>query len=209
MSDIKILEIDSTNWLEYENVLKEICKLSEQDYSTASKNIHWENWDKTPASLMYCIVKKKRFDNGKFFILLKDNKPIAASGCYLSPWSNDVMIIGSRTWTALEERDEWWQGDYLLPRQYEEAKKFKSKVVMFTFNLYNEWLIKFLKRIKNGKAVTLGEKNSEFYKDLIFFDNIYNINNTKQKIAVKLIDCTIEEFKQKYLPKEHNDTSVG
>ena len=124
---------------------------------------------------MYCIVKKKRFDNGKFFILLKDNKPIAASGCYLSPWSNDVMIIGSRTWTALEERDEWWQGDYLLPRQYEEAKKFKSKVVMFTFNLYNEWLIKFLKRIKNGKAVTLGEKNSEFYKDLIFFDNIYDI----------------------------------
>jgi hypothetical protein len=80
---------------------------------------------------------------------------------------------------------------------------------MFTFNLYNEWLIKFLKRIKNGKAVTLGEKNSQFYKDLIFFDNIYHINNTKQKIAVKLIDCTIEEFKQKYLPKEYNDTSVG
>jgi hypothetical protein len=42
MGNIKILEIDSNNWMKHENVLKEICKLSEQDYSSASKNIHWE-----------------------------------------------------------------------------------------------------------------------------------------------------------------------
>jgi hypothetical protein len=209
MSDIKILELDSKNWLDHKIVLEKICKLSEQDFSKASENIHWENWQNKPGSLMYCLVKKKRFDNGKFFILLKDNEPIASSGCYFSTWSDDIMVIGSRTWTSLTERDEWWQGDYLFPKQFEEAKKLKSKALVFTFNLYNEWLIKFLKRIKEGKAVTLGEKNSKFYKDLIFLDNIYIINNTKQKIAIKLLECTLDEFKEKYLPKEYNDTSMG
>ena len=63
--------------------------------------------------------------------------------------------------------------------------------------------------MKDKKAVTLGNKNSSFYNDLIFLDNVYNINNTKQKIAVKLISCSLKEFKEKYLPKEYNDTSVG
>jgi hypothetical protein len=209
MNSTEILKIDSKNWLEHKIILEKICKLSEQDYSKASENIHWENWENRTGSLMYCLVKKKRFDNGKFFILLKNNEPIASSGCYISPWCDKIMILGSRTWTSLTERDEWWQGDYLFPKQYEEAKKFNAKACVFTFNLYNEWLIKFLKRIKNKKAVTLGEKNSEFYKDLLFFDNIYNINNTKQKIAAKLISCSLEEFEQKYLPKEYNDTSMG
>ena len=209
MNDIKVVSIDSFNWQKYEDILKKICKLSEEDISLASKNVNWKDWQNTKSSLMYSIVNKKRFDKGKFFVLLKDETPIAASGCYISPWSNDIMILGSRTWTNLNERKKWWQGDYLLPKQFEEAKKLNVKAVVFTFNLYNEWLIKFLKRVKDKKAVTLGNKNSSFYNDLIFLDNVYNINNTKQKIAVKLISCSLKEFKEKYLPKEYNDTSMG
>lgn len=209
MNDIKVISIDSFNWQKYEDILKKICKLSEEDKSLASKNVNWKDWQNNKSSLMYSIVKKKRFDKGKFFVLLKDEIPITASGCYISPWSNDVMILGSRTWTNLNERKKWWQGDYLLPKQFEEAKKLNVKAVVFTFNLYNEWLIKFLKRVKDKKAVTLGKKNSDFYNDLIFLDDTYDINNTKQKIAVKLINCSLEEFKQKHLPKEYNDTSMG
>ncbi len=209
MNDIKVISIDSFNWQKYEDILKKICKLSEEDKSLASKNVNWKDWQNNKSSLMYSIVKKKRFDKGKFFVLLKDEIPITASGCYISPWSNDVMILGSRTWTNLNERKKWWQGDYLLPKQFEEAKKLNVKAAVFTFNLYNEWLIKFLKRVKDKKAVTLGKKNSDFYNDLIFLDDTYNINNTKQKIAVKLISCSLEEFKQKHLPKEYNDTCMG
>ena len=209
MNDIKVISIDSFNWQKYEDILKKICKLSEEDKSLASKNVNWKDWQNNKSSLMYSIVKKKRFDKGKFFVLLKDEIPITASGCYISPWSNDVMILGSRTWTNLNERKKWWQGDYLLPKQFEEAKKLNVKAAVFTFNLYNEWLIKFLKRVKDKKAVTLGKKNSDFYNDLIFLDDTYDINNTKQKIAVKLISCSLEEFKQKHLPKEYNDTSMG
>lgn len=209
MNDIEILYINSLNWTKYKDILEKICKLSEKDNSIASKNVNWYNWQNTKSSLMYSLVNKKRFDSGKFFILLKNKNPIATSGCYLSPWSKDIMIIGSRTWTSFNERKNWWQGDYLLPKQFEEAKKLNVKAVIFTFNLYNEWLIKFLKRVKNKKAVTLGNKNSNFYNDLIFLDNTYNINNTKQKIAVKLISCSLKEFKEKYLPKEYNDTSMG
>lgn len=209
MNDIKVISIDSFNWQKYEDILKKICKLSEEDKSLASKNVNWKDWQNNKSSLMYSIVKKKRFDKGKFFVLLKDEIPITASGCYISPWSNDVMILGSRTWTNLNERKKWWQGDYLLPKQFEEAKKLNVKAAVFTFNLYNEWLIKFLKRVKDKKAVTLGKKNSDFYNDLIFLDDTYDINNTKQKIAVKLISCSLEEFKQKHLPKEYNDTCMG
>lgn len=209
MNDIKVVSIDSFNWQKYENILKKICKLSEEDKSLASKNVNWKDWQNNKSSLMYSIVKKKRFDKGKFFVLLKDEIPITASGCYISPWSNDVMILGSRTWTNLNQRKKWWQGDYLLPKQFEEAKKLNVKAAVFTFNLYNEWLIKFLKRVKDKKAVTLGKKNSDFYNDLIFLDDTYDINNTKQKIAVKLINCSLEEFKQKHLPKEYNDTCMG
>lgn len=209
MNGIKVISIDSFNWQNHEDILKKICKFSEKDNSLASKNVNWNNWQNTKSSLMYSIVKKKRFDKGKFFVLLQDEIPIAASGCYISPWSDDIMILGSRTWTNLNERKKWWQGDYLLPKQFEEAKKLNVKAIVFTFNLYNEWLIKFLKRVKDKKAVTLGNKNSSFYNDLIFLDNVYNINNTKQKIAVKLINCSLQEFKQKYLPKEYNDTSMG
>ena len=209
MNDIKVISIDSFNWQKYEDILKKICKLSEEDKSLASKNVNWKDWQNNKSSLMYSIVKKKRFDKGKFFVLLKDEIPITASGCYISPWSNDVMILGSRTWTNLNERKKWWQGDYLLPKQFDEAKKLNVKAAVFTFNLYNEWLIKFLKRVKDKKAVTLGKKNSDFYNDLIFLDDTYDINNTKQKIAVKLISCSLEEFKQKHLPKEYNDTCMG
>lgn len=209
MNNIEVLSINSLNWKDYKKSLEEICKLSEKDNSVASKNVNWKDWQNNKSSLMYSIVKKKRFDKGKFFVLLKDETPIAASGCYISPWSDDIMILGSRTWTNLNDRKKWWQGDYLLPKQFEEAKKLNVKAVVFTFNLYNEWLIKFLKRVKDKKAVTLGNKNSSFYNDLIFLDNVYNINNTKQKIAVKLISCSLKEFKEKYLPKEYNDTSMG
>ena len=208
-NDLKIISINSQNWKEHEIVLKDICSLSEKDNTPASKNLNWKNWKNTSSSLMYSIVNKKRFDTGSYFILLKNKIPISGSGCYISPWSNDIMILGSRTWTNFNERKKWWQGDYLLPEQFKEAKRLNVKAVVFTFNLYNEWLIKFLKRVKDKKAVTMGIKNSNFYNDLIFLDNAYNINNTKQKIAVKLISCSLKEFKQKYLPKEYNDTSVG
>ena len=137
MNGIKVISIDSFNWQNHEDILKKICKFSEKDKSLASKNVKWNNWQNTKSSLMYSIVKKKRFDKGKFFVLLKDETPIAASGCYISPWSYDIMILGSRTWTNISERKKWWQGDYLLPKQFEEAKKLNVKAVVFTFNLYN------------------------------------------------------------------------
>jgi hypothetical protein len=31
---------------------------------------------------------------------------------------------------------------------------------------------------------------------------MYNINSTKQKIAIKLLDCTEQEFLNKYLPEK-------
>jgi hypothetical protein len=203
-NDLKIISINSQNWKEHETILKDICSLSEKDTSPAAKNINWKDWQSNASSLMYKIAIKKRYDLplGSFFILLKENKPIACSGCYLSPWSKSIMIIGSRTWTSNKLRKNWWHGNFLLPKQIELAKELNCKATVMTFNLYNLWLYKFIERLKQNKAVTLGYKPSNFYKDFVLSNDMYNINSTKQKIAIKLLDCTEQEFLNKYLPEK-------
>lgn len=203
-NDLKIISINSQNWKEHETILKDICSLSEKDTSQAAKNINWKDWQSNVSSLMYKIVIKKRYDlpSGSFFVLTKENKPIACSGCYLSSWSKSVMIVGSRTWTYTKLRKNWWHGNFLLPKQIKLAKELNCKATVMTFNLYNLWLYKFIERLKQNKAVTLGYKPSNFYKDFILLNDMYNINSTKQKIAIKLLDCTEQEFLDKYLPEK-------
>lgn len=202
MSDkIFYLKINSYNLKQHEETLKKICMSSHSDKSEASKNIHWNNWQNNKSSIMHHITRK-RFDDdkGEFYILLKNAEPIACSGCYISPWSKEVTIIGSRTWTIKNSRKNWWQGKYLFPKQLDFAIRKKSKAIVLTFNLYNIWLQNFLKRVSQNKSVSFGTTNASFYKDFIFYNDIYYINNTPQKIAVKLLNCTKEEFKQNYLP---------
>ena len=68
MNNIEVLSINSLNWKDYKKNLEEMCKLSEKDNSIASKNVNWKDWQNNKSSLMYSIVKKKRFDKGKFFL---------------------------------------------------------------------------------------------------------------------------------------------
>jgi hypothetical protein len=211
MNKLKILQIDSKNWKEYESVLKNIYKQSKQDYSKASENMVWEDWENNSKSLMHTLVKQKRYDppKGIFNIAIKDNTIIYCSGCYESDWSKDVLIMGVRTWTHPEYRKEWWKGNSIIPIQLEFAKKNNYKAVIFTFNEYNLWLAKIMDRTTKNKAIVLGRKNSNIYKDFHLLDKYYLIKNTKQKISVNLLNCTMKEFQQNYLPEEYNVTSMG
>jgi hypothetical protein len=58
-------------------------------------------------------------------------------------------------------------------------------------------------RTTKNKAIVLGRKNSNIYKDFYLLDKYYLIKNTKQKISVNLLNCTMKEFQQNYLPKEY------
>ena len=164
----------------------------------------WKNWEMNSSSLMYAIAIEKRFDHplGLFNVLTIDDEPVACGGCSVSDWSNQVMVLGVRTWTNPKNRDYWWHGDILLPLQFEFAKSFGCVAAALTFNEYSAPLKKFIHRIIQGKAVSLGAKNSNFYKDLIFYNQNFLIKNTIQTIAIKLLNCTQVEFEKKHFPPE-------
>lgn len=206
MSD-KIVTITSKNYKNYVNELKELCLSSLKDCSLASQNMTWENWENNSKSLMHTLVKQKRYDspNGIFNIVIRNNIPMYCSGCYQSDWSSDVLVMGVRTWTHPEFRKEWWKGNPTIPIQLEFAKKNNYKAAVFTFNEYNLWLAKIMDRTTKNKAIILGRKSSNIYKDFQLLDKYYLIKNTKQKISVNLLNCSMEEFKQNYLPKEYNE----
>lgn len=213
MDDIQIVSIHSGNWEEFEKELKDFCMESDYDDSPAARNVSWNNWMSNPASLMHTLVIQKRYDPtvGQFDLLIKDGKPIACSGCYLSDWSNKVMVLGARTWTVPFHRTRWWHGDMLLPRQLEVAKAFGCTAAVMSFNEYNNWLLSFIKRITTGRGVTLGYKHPEFYKGFVEIKGYFNIKNTKQTLMAKLLTCTLEEFQEKFLPPEYEDdvSSLG
>ena len=92
-------------------------------------------------------------------------------------------------------------------------KHYMAKVLIAEDNrieaaLIEKMLEDFGCEVFKARGLDIVDKLDTAY-DLIFLDNVYNINNTKQKIAVKLISCSLKEFKEKYLPKEYNDTSMG
>lgn len=205
--NIEIKTITSENWETYAEDLEYFCKLSDNDESPAARNLTWHDWQNNLGSLMYTLVHGKRYDEGQgqFNLLYKDGLPIASSGCYVSDWSDKVLVMGARTWTSPDHRNTWWHGDYLLPMQVDVAKRLNCKAVVFTFNDYNSWLLKFINRASKGKAVTFGYKHSDFYKDFIVYDKGYNVKHTKQTLAVKLINCTQQEFEQNYLPPRYTE----
>lgn len=198
----KSTHITSFNWADNYELLKSLCICASQDTRLPAENMIWEDWESTPASLMHTLAIQKRFDppRGDFCITSCDGIPTAASGCYISDWSDRVMVIGTRTWTNPIFRDSWWHGEYFLPEQFRLAKDLGCAAVVLTFNEYNSLLKSFLQRIVQGKAVSLGSKNAAFYKDIYFYNDLYFIKNINQSIAVKLIACTKEDFDTHYLP---------
>lgn len=210
MSDnVEVVSVHSENWKEFYVELKEFCTAADQDSSIAARNLEWTNWEENPGSLMHTLVIQKRYDppGGMFDLVMVNGEPVACSGCYLSDWSDRVLVMGVRTWTKPNARNTWWHGDLLLPRQIELAKELDCAAAVMSFNEYNDWLEKFLKRIASGKAVTLGYKHPDFYKDFVFLDGFYKIKHTKQTVAAKLLTCTLEEFKNKYSPPEYEHVS--
>ena len=71
--------------------------------------------------------------------------------------------------------------------RFKYAKEKGCHAAWFTFNDYNAWLYKFLKRISQGKATAFGMKNSDTYKDLKFLKGPMLVKNTLQQVAIKVL----------------------
>lgn len=203
MQDIKFLNINSSNWRNFETELRQLCAGAEFDDSKASQiNISWKDWESNPSSLMHALVIQKRFDppNAQFTVLCNQNVPVACSGCYQSDWSEEVLIISVRTWTHPHHRDNWWHGRFLIPDQIEFAKKNNYSAVVVTFNESSKSMKAFFKRMTQGKPVVLGEKTPEVYKDFHFSEEVFYIRNCLQTISYLPLHRDQNHFLKSLLP---------
>lgn len=144
-------------------------------------------WNSNNYTLYSQIFHQSKYDkdSGRLFLGFIDGKLAGISGAYRFESEKDTLICGSRTWTLQEYRTKYIHGNYIFPAQFEWAKQNGYKKAYFTFNGYNNWLFKFLKRISDGKGTAFGLKNSDTYKDLQFLEKPKIINNTEQFVAVK------------------------
>lgn len=204
MSQITIHSINSANWQEFEPDLKRICEQSEDDTSPAAVNYHWRDWENTPASLMYVLVREKRYDSGFLDLLYVDGEPVAVNGCYTADWSDRVLVVGSRVYTRPSSRcfscggigNRWYHGRYLFPRQWQFAKDPDKgyRAVVMTFNDHNARLPDFIESAA-GAANPIYERVPDFYRHFRVLPGVYWVKFTEQTVAARLIgDTTWAEF---------------
>lgn len=178
------------------------CREATADKKLISENWNPEGWEDAPHSLLYCLLKEKRFkeNNGLFYMLYANQRMVAVSGVYRSDWApTDIAIGGVRTCTlpkqrslAVSQHGGFYHGDHLLPAQIDWARQQGFKAFILTFNETNLWLAKFILRIHQGRSVLFGyklnDKAKEVYQDFYLYPKRLMIKNTPQWVLIKKLD---------------------
>jgi hypothetical protein len=154
----------------------------------ACVNMWDDNWYSATHTLPYLLEVEKRFaENGKFFVLLDDNKIIACSGIYQSDFNQNVAICGIRSWVNKEYRGQFLLGSHLFPAQVKWAKANGYKQIAITFNDYNSKLMNIF--IKNGAGVKKDRKeDSLFYTGVNQVPFPVTIKYTPQWVLYQKLD---------------------
>ena len=135
----------------------------------ASINMWDNNWTTATHTLPYLLEVEKRFaENGKFFVLLNNDKIIAGSGIYQSDFDQHIAICGIRSWVNKEYRGQFLLGSHLFPAQVKWAKANGYKQIAITFNDYNSKLMNIF--IRNGAGV---KKNRQV--DSLFYTGVNQV----------------------------------
>lgn len=175
------------------------CKATSEDKKLSAENWSTEDWENAQHSLLYCLLKEKRFrdGHGQFHLLYSQQRLVAVSGVYRSDFAPDEVAIGGvRAYTLEAERasgvlqqGRFFHGDYIFPAQIKWAREQGFKKFILTFNETNLWLAKFILRIGKRQSVLLGHKLSnearEVYQDFYMYPQKLMIKNVPQYVLVK------------------------
>lgn len=159
---------------EYSNVSQQdffnFCQDASLDAEQpASVNMWDSDWHTATHTLPYLLEIEKRFaKNGKFFVLLDQEKIIACSGIYQSDFSQDIAICGIRSWVNKAYRGKFLLGSHLFPAQVKWAKAQGYKQIAITFNNYNSKLMNIF--IRNGIGVKKNRK-----EDSLFYTGVHQV----------------------------------
>jgi hypothetical protein len=184
--------------------LIEYCNLTSDEYQSfydflktasteidqpAHSNMWADDWEIKPNTLPYILERTDRFKkNGSFYILFDNEKIIACGGAYTSDFSNEVALLGVRTWVHREYRHKLISREYLLPKQKDWAIKSNHKAVALTFNDYNKNIMKLWSRNRLGEIRTIREFHHVGYNNVNIVGFPVMIQYTKQYVLYEKLD---------------------
>jgi hypothetical protein len=162
---------------------------STEEDQPAHSNMWDLKWEIKTNTLPYILTHTDRFKkNGSFYVLFDDSVVVACSGAYTSNFSNDVALLGVRTWIHCNYRHKLISREYLLPAQKAWAIKNNHKIVALTFNDYNKNIIKIWNRKRLGEVRTSREPHHFGYDNVHIVDFPVNIQYTKQWVIYEKLD---------------------
>jgi hypothetical protein len=198
MFSVKIVN-DLFGAVRYSSDIANFCEKAEAEGLPASENMRFSNWHNEPASLMYLLFSEHRFftPRGALFLAFNDKTLAAVSGIYVSDFCQDIVIAGVRAWTLKEYRTSYVHGNYVFPQQFVWAEESNAKMLLLSFNDYNDWLFKFILRGIDGRATAFGRRFSNHYKDFELHPHMVKIKGVYQYVLKKKIDPNFDfDFKQ-------------
>jgi hypothetical protein len=159
----------------------------------ASNNMWDDDWENKNYTLPYILEKTTRFKeaNGEFHIVFDDDKIIACGGVYLSNFSQDISLAGTRTWVDKKYRNKLIMREILLPRQKAWSIEQGCKIVAISVNEYNKNLLKPFKRIRLGEdknRMSGRQSHHLFYNGATEVKFPVTIQYTKQWVLYEQLD---------------------
>lgn len=193
------MTLDNYLLLEYSKLTKQqlesfaqFCKESSLENLPAASNM----WGNSPTTLQSILNNTDRFTkNGVLHILFLGTEVIACGGVYISEFSRNIALAGTRTWVKKEYRHLSLVRNYLLPAHKKWAISNHCKQIVICFNEYNKSLRKIFYRNRLGEVNNRLQTRTE---DNLFFSNInevpfpVNIQDTPQWILYEKLDLNWE-----------------
>jgi hypothetical protein len=203
----KVKEYSKLSSLEKESFHDTLQSQVELDArSPAMENMYSASWRTESNTLRYLLEVDNLFakESGAYYVLLDDDKFVAAGGVHFSEWSNNIAMCGIRTWVHTDHRNKFLAADYILPACKKWSAKNECNIITLTFNEYNKNLIKTWTRIRAGeKKSRIRQRKSKhmFYNNLVAIDYPLEINYTKQWLIYEnlsgIFDFNWQEIKWK------------
>lgn len=170
--------------------LKEASKETTQP---AHVNMYDDDWINKPNTLLYILEHTDRFKtNGFYQVIFEDDKVIASGGTYISDFSKDVAILGTRTWIHKDHRHKLISREQLLPNEKKWAIERGCSAIILTFNDYNKNLMRLWNRTRLGEVRSKRENHHFGYNGVTELEFPVTIQYTKQWVLIEKLNPSFD-----------------
>jgi hypothetical protein len=188
---------------------KQFCLMLRDAKAETKKQAGVNMWSEDPMdqnTLLYLLTYTDRFrKNGQYQILFDQENAVACSGCYTSEFSNQIAILGVRTWVQKNYRNKLISREFLLPAEKTWALKTGHSAGMLTFNEYNKNLMQLFLRKRLGVTVSPRTERYFGYTGVHAVDYPITVQFTKQYVIYEKFD---PQFEFDWSAVKYNNTKI-